>query len=136
MLKNTQNMNINTKLLLGIITSFSTIFMPLAANSSPILLKPKTEQLVSVKFPQLSDEEEANHAVGGGKRGTCAGGDIPLTTIAPKNNLITTLSATPSLYWFIPETNGMKAEFVLIDSKGNDVYVKKIESLGIDSLSE
>ena len=121
-------MNIYTKLSLTIITSFTSLFIPIIAHSLPFLLESRTEYHLSVKFPQLPEEEQAENTVGGGKRDSCRA-KAPLTAIAPKNNIITTLSSNPTLYWFIPEINAAKAEFILVDSEGNDVYVQEIESV-------
>lgn len=121
-------MNIYRKLSVVIIASFFPIFTPIIAHSLPFLRESTDEYLVSLKFPELPEETAADNTVGAGKRDSC-GGDIPLTAIAPKNNVITTLSKNPSLYWFIPETNAAQAEFILVDSEGNDVYVKEIKSV-------
>lgn len=122
------NINTNIRFLIGIITSFSAVFLPIVVQSSPLLSEPKTEYLLSVEFPSLGDEKPAGETVSGGKRGNCAE-EVPLTAIAPQNSVVTTLSSNPSLYWFIPETNGVKAEFILVDAEGNDVYIKEIESV-------
>ncbi len=121
-------MDIYRKLSVVIIASFFPIFSPIIAHSSSLFIETKNEYLLSLKFPALPDEEEAEKTVGAGKRDSC-GGKVPLTAIVPKNNVITTLSKNPSLYWFIPETNAAQAEFILVDSEGNDVYVKEIESV-------
>jgi len=60
---------------------------------------------------------------GGGTRGTLAVMEIPPTALIPATNLGTTLSAHPTLYFYVPaETGGLTAEFMLLDSQGETLY--------------
>ena len=61
---------------------------------------------------------------GGGSRSTCPNSDIPLTALVPKNNIGTTVSDRPSLWFYVPyrpEQVGA-IEVVLQDESENDVY--------------
>ncbi|HEY9603591.1 MAG TPA: DUF928 domain-containing protein [Allocoleopsis sp.] len=79
---------------------------------------------VSVKFPPTEDVSAPSRTGGGGTRGGCLMGRLPLTPIVPSNNLVTTVSAHPTLFWYVPgsRTNTNSALFVLLDSQDNKVY--------------
>lgn len=76
---------------------------------------------------------------GGGTRGDCSVvGDKSLTAIAPNQNFGYTTHQYPTFYWYVPEAGASAAEFVLLDSEGNEVYTTTFQiqdNAGIISLS-
>jgi hypothetical protein len=49
----------------------------------------------------------------------------PLTALTPNNNVVTTVSGNPTLFWYVPKTQAKSAEFVLFDKdreKLNEIY--------------
>ena len=77
---------------------------------------------------------------GGGTRGDCSViGDKSLTAIAPDQNFGYTTDEYPTFYWYMPEAGAEAAEFVLLDSEGNEVYMTTFQlqeaAAGIISLS-
>ncbi|HEY9669025.1 MAG TPA: DUF928 domain-containing protein [Coleofasciculaceae cyanobacterium] len=80
-----------------------------------------------VTFPPTEDVGAPRSAGGGGTRG--GGGSVeacvksktpPLTVVAPNNNLWTTVSATPTLFWYVPPNNAESANFEIYDSFDDD----------------
>lgn len=53
---------------------------------------------------------------------SCIQGDLPLTALTPVDNVITTVSANPSLFWYVPQSSARIATFTLFDSQKNRVY--------------
>ncbi|NEQ16841.1 MAG: DUF928 domain-containing protein [Moorea sp. SIO3E2] len=41
----------------------------------------------------------------------------------PTNNLVKTVAANPTLFWYVPKTTATVAEFVLIDDQDQEVYL-------------
>jgi len=68
---------------------------------------------------------------GGGTRGNgCTTSDRPLIALAPQfvvDGVLsiygTTVTETPTLYWYVPEVSAEALELVLLDEEGNEVYV-------------
>jgi hypothetical protein len=87
---------------------------------------------VSVKFPPPEDVDAPSSTGGGGTRGGCLMGKLPLTPVVPSNDLVTTLSAHPTLFWYVPGTRNQahSALFVLSDSQDKAVYQTKLELKG------
>ena len=50
-----------------------------------------------------------------------------LTVLMPKNNLGTTVTEAPKLYWYVPQTRAQEAEFVLLDEQNEEVYATMID---------
>jgi hypothetical protein len=55
--------------------------------------------------------------------------NLPLTALTPNNNVVTTVSGNPTLFWYVPKTEAKSAEFVLFDKdfdkdgeKLNEIY--------------
>jgi hypothetical protein len=42
--------------------------------------------------------------------------------LTPTNNVGTTVSANPTLFWYVPQTEAKSAEFVIVDARGNEIY--------------
>lgn len=80
---------------------------------------------VSLTFPPTEDVGAPSRTAGAGKRSspsTCFKGNTPLTALTPNNNLAVTVSANPTLFWYVPETQARSAEFVILDNQNNEVY--------------
>lgn len=73
---------------------------------------------VSLTFPPTENVGAPDRTVGGGVRR----GAIPLTVVAPTNNLVTTVSDHPTLYWYVPETRAKSAELVISDNQGKKIH--------------
>jgi hypothetical protein len=94
--------------------SFSPITLPLRAQ--PLL--------VSVTFPPTENVGAPSRTAGAGKRslGCVKESGTPLTALTPTNNVAVTVSANPTLFWYVPETQAEFAEFVVVDKDENEVY--------------
>jgi len=81
---------------------------------------------VSLTFPPTQPRGAPPRSRGGGTRGReCLSGKLPLTAVAPNNNVVTTVSGNPTLFWYVPKTEAKSAEFVLFDDDGkelNEIY--------------
>jgi hypothetical protein len=65
-------------------------------------------------------------------------GNTPLTALTPSNNVATTVSANPTLFWYVPQSEAKSAEFVVIDNQKNEIYATTLAlngSPGIVKLS-
>jgi hypothetical protein len=51
--------------------------------------------------------------------------------LSPKNNVITTVSAQPTLFWYIPKTQAKSAKFVVYDNQGQLFYQTTVALQGI-----
>lgn len=95
---------------------------------------------VSLTFPPGSDRGAPGRTAGAGRRrpARCYTGNPPLTVLAPSNNVVTTVAANPTLFWYVPQTEAKSAEFVVVDKQGNEVYLTTVPlngSPGIVKLS-
>lgn len=92
-------------------------------------------QLVSVTFPPASSVGAPGRTVGGGQRGPsldCVNRDNPaLTVLAPTNNVGTTISSNPTLFWYVPITKAKSAKFVVLDGEENEVYQTTMTLKGV-----
>jgi hypothetical protein len=90
-------------------------------------------QLVSVSFPPASQRGAPARTAGGGQRSPdCVDRkSLPLTVLAPDNNLGTTISGNPTLFWYIPKTKAKSAEFVVLDDKEDEVYQTTLALKGV-----
>lgn len=79
---------------------------------------------VSLTFPPVDKVGAPARTAGGGVRGRppCVRGNIPLTALAPSNNLGTTVSGNPTLFWYVPQTEAKSAKFVMLDNQENEIY--------------
>jgi hypothetical protein len=85
---------------------------------------------VSVKFPPTEEVGAPSRTGGGGTRsprGPCINSKIPLTALTPRNNLATTVSAHPTLFWYVPPTTAKSAVFLVSDPQGKEVYQTTLE---------
>ncbi|MFP5274735.1 DUF928 domain-containing protein [Coleofasciculus sp.] len=78
---------------------------------------------ISLKFPPGENIGAPQRTGGGGQRGiACVTGKTRLTALTPMNNLTTTISSNPSLFWYIPPTQAQSADFLLVDEENQEVY--------------
>lgn len=119
-------------------TSFlGTCSIALFAALAPFsLVIPQSEAqpiYVSVAFPRTS-VGSPRKAFGGGTRGpiqACVTGALPLTVLSPHSNIVTTVSAQPTLYWYIPRTPAKIADFLVYDEQGQIVYQTSFALKGV-----
>lgn len=80
-------------------------------------------------WPQPTYRGAPARTIGGGTRGdNCIPDDAPTpSALIPTNNVWTTLSSQPKFFWYVPSTKAEKAEFVVLDQNGEEVYSKKID---------
>lgn len=106
--------------------SKSLTFLSLLA----ILLSPLAVK--ALEFPPASDRGAPSRTAGGGTRGEdCVAENArPLTALMPTNNVGTTAKANPTFFFYIPKTTATRAEFVIVDKEGADVYVSEFAIAG------
>lgn len=111
---------IQKSLVLGMIASLIFPSIGMAAL-------PQREGLVSIKFPPASGRGAPARTAGGGTRNgevKCTEGKIPLTALMPtRQNVGITVSPNPTFFVYVPQTTAKKAEFVVVDEEGSDIYV-------------
>lgn len=79
---------------------------------------------VSINFPPAEKRGAPSRTAGAGqRRRNCTKGNSPLTALTPSNSVGTTVSANPTLFWYIPQTKAKSAEFVVVDRQGDEVYL-------------
>lgn len=85
-----------------------------------------------VEFPPTDDVGAPSRTAGGATRSfSCiASTEKPLTAVMPTNNVGTTIAANPSVFVFVPETTAERAEFVVVDEAGNEIYLKQFDVSG------
>jgi hypothetical protein len=108
----------------------------LCAELVALLIAPQLKaqsQLVSVTFPPASSIGAPGRTVGGGQRSPdCVNRDNPsLTVLAPTNNVGTTISSNPTLFWYIPRTKAQSAKFMVLDGEENEVYETTLALTGV-----
>ncbi len=79
-----------------------------------------------ITFPPTQPRGAPGKTVGGAQRGDrvgCLSSNPSLTALTPDNNVVTTVSAHPTLFWYVPQTQAKSAQFEVTDtSNGNEVY--------------
>ena len=92
---------------------------PVRANSTEI----------SLQFPPVGNIGAPRTTAGGGTRSdepSCVRvkqGEMSLVALMPnRENAGKTATATPTLYWYVPQTTATEGEFVLLDKEQNEVY--------------
>jgi Domain of Unknown Function (DUF928) len=91
----------------------------------------------AITFPPTQPRGAPARTVGGGQRGSsssCANSSLSLTALTPNNNVVTTVTANPTLFWYVPKTEAKSAEFVVLDSSWNEVYKTNVEIKGIPGI--
>ncbi|HEY9612626.1 DUF928 domain-containing protein [Allocoleopsis sp.] len=83
---------------------------------------------LSLQFPPTGGTGAPERTASGGRRGDFCiqAGALPATALVPKNNLGTTVSETPTLFFYIPQSETKTAEFVLMDNERNEIFQTKI----------
>jgi hypothetical protein len=84
--------------------------------------------VLSLEFPPTGGTGAPERTASGGRRyDSCIErGAMPATALAPQNNLVTTVSETPTLFFYIPQTQIKTAEFVLMDNEGNEFFQTEV----------
>ncbi|NET38868.1 MAG: DUF928 domain-containing protein [Cyanothece sp. SIO1E1] len=75
---------------------------------------------------------------GGGTRGGCLTAGTSLTALMPVQNFGYTLTAHPTLFWYVPQVSAEAAELILLDEDDNEIYKSVFQvrnAPGIISLS-
>ncbi len=86
---------------------------------------------LSLQFPPTGGTGAPERTASGGRRDSCMKrGEIPATALVPQNNLGTTVSETPTLFFYIPHSETKTAEFVLMDNRHNELFQTKIALSG------
>lgn len=84
--------------------------------------------VLSLEFPPTGGTGAPERTASGGRRDdSCIEAQaLPATALVPQNNLGTTVSETPTLFFYIPQAKTKTAEFVLMDNQGNEFFQTKI----------
>ncbi|NJK36983.1 MAG: DUF928 domain-containing protein [Oscillatoriales cyanobacterium RM2_1_1] len=85
---------------------------------------------MSLEFPPSPNRGKPSNTAGGGTRGgpesenqVCTTGDIPLTALVPpEDEKVTTISANPEFFTYVPQTTAKQAQFLVVDEAGDAVY--------------
>jgi hypothetical protein len=116
------------------VATFSVaLCVALAPFSSEIPQLSAQPLFVSIKFPR-TPVGSPRSAIGGGTRGgstSTVNHPSHLTVLSPQNNVVTTVSAQPTLFWYIPKTQAKSAEFVVYNNKEKLVYQTTLALQGI-----
>ena len=97
------------------------------------LLAQSSPMKISQEFPPTSERGAPETTTGGGTRGNSCmetGKEvekIPLTSLLPKDPKGITATPNPVLYWYVPQNTAEFGEFLVIDEKGNEVYLANFE---------
>lgn len=59
---------------------------------------------------------------GAGTRGTCLRGPKLLMPLTPSDSFSTTVSSSPTFFWYVPKTAAQTAEFALLDENDRTLY--------------
>ncbi|HEY9609101.1 DUF928 domain-containing protein [Allocoleopsis sp.] len=87
---------------------------------------------VSIKFPR-TPVGSPRSSIGGATRSpiSCLRSNSTLIVLSPQSNVITTVSAQPTFFWYIPKTPAKSAKFVVSDQQGQLVYQTTLTLKGI-----
>jgi hypothetical protein len=101
---------------------FTDLSLPKSSNNV-------SSQQISLQFPRGRDRSAPVTTGGGGTRGPGSGclktknGELSLNVLTPNySNVATTASATPTFYYYLPETSASLAEFMITDLNQAIVY--------------
>ena len=119
---------------LSILTGTIAPAMLTFANS-PLQLRAQslpTQMIAGIKFPSTGGGMAREASGGGTRAGSMSEACVvengkSLTVLMPKNNLGTTVTEAPTLYWYAPQTRAQEAEFVLLDEQNQEVYATIID---------
>lgn len=89
---------------------------------------------VSINFPRTRVGSPRS-SIGGATRGPRPTSEVSnasyLTVLSPQSNVVTTVSAQPTLFWYIPKTQAKSAEFVVYDNQEQPLYQTTLALRGI-----
>ena len=103
---------------------------------APVLLAPAA---IALEFPPPAQSgagsgSPSSGTSGGGTRGSSAcitqEDGLSLMALQPidrKNYIGKTALKSPTLFFYVPSTTAQRAEFILVDGEGNDVYTENLE---------
>lgn len=120
---------------ISISSILASLFSTAAASFAvvPVQLPSQSnwESKIAMEWPEVPNRGGPESTAGGGTRGeiaSCSQGETPLTALMPtRNNIGKTAAAKPTFFVYVPKTTAAKAEFLVVDSEGNDVYEKTFE---------
>ncbi len=88
--------------------------------------------VAGVTFPPASKRGAPARTAGGAQRGQCDLSVKPtLTVLAPSNNVVTTVSGNPTLFWYVPNTKAELADFMIFDNQDEVVYKTTLALKGV-----
>lgn len=105
--------NLSYWVALGVALSVELVTVSLALPQ----LRVQSLEVSGVTFPRRVRVGAPSRTGGAGTRGRrwCIKGNKLLTALTPNNNVATTVSANPTLFWYVPQTEAKSAEFVIFD---------------------
>lgn len=109
---------------MGLLVSPTTVNLSQPISTTQMESNP---QLQAVKFPPAEQAGAPARTRGAGSRGPCnpllgEKSGLNLTALMPQNNIGTTVSPSPTVYLYVPQTTKQTAEFALYD------WTKKIRT--------
>ncbi|MBD2181941.1 DUF928 domain-containing protein [Planktothrix sp. FACHB-1355] len=110
----------------SIVKVLSPALLIFTSLSPQLLAQMPSEWKVSLEFPPADDRGAPERSAGGGTRGpSCVeSGVLPVTALMPtRDNVGTTASTNPTLFFYVPKTIAKSAEFVVVDEQGKEVYL-------------
>jgi hypothetical protein len=102
-----------------------------------LILAVSSVKAQGITFPPTEPRGAPARTVGGGQRGrvSCLSSNPPLTALAPDNNVVTTVSANPTLFWYVPTTEAKSAELVILDTNNlQKVYQTTVDIKGVPGI--
>jgi hypothetical protein len=115
---------------LGILTFVVSSAVGIAGSLAPQpAVQATPEWLVSVNYPPVTNRRRISTTVAGGRRTTdrsCTRDATRLTALVPEDSVVTTAAPNPTLFVYVPQTQARAAEIVVVDDKGDDVYVSNL----------
>jgi hypothetical protein len=117
--------------------SLSGFGLAIGCTEILLILAFSSVQAQGITFPPTQPRGAPARTVGGGQRGgvSCLSSNPPLTALAPDNNVVTTVSANPSLFFYVPKTELKSAELVILDDKTLEkVYQTNVDIKGVPGI--
>lgn len=102
-----------------------------------LILAASSVKAQGITFPPTEPRGAPARTVGGGQRGgrSCSSSNLPLTALTPDNNVVTTVSANPTLFWYVPATEAKSAKLVILDANNwQEVYQTTVEVKGVPGI--
>lgn len=118
--------------------SLSGFGLAIACTEILLILAVSSVKAQAITFPPTQPRGAPARTVGGGQRGggvSCLNSNPPLTALAPDNNVVTTVSANPSLFVYVPKTELKSAELVILEANTlQKVYQTKVDIKGVPGI--